>query len=134
MKAWLVTRVGWTSLLGGAAAVLVAACVSDVDTVGGIGGVGGSAGAGTAPLAAVDKVDILLAIDNSRSMADKQQMLALAVADLVHALENPPCLDVAGHLLVQPAGPEQACPPDSNRPYAPILDIHIGVISSSLGG
>jgi hypothetical protein len=28
-------------------------------------------------------VDLLLAIDNSRSMADKQQILALAVPDLV---------------------------------------------------
>jgi len=31
----------------------------------------------------VDKIDLVLAIDNSRSMADKQQILAKAVPDLV---------------------------------------------------
>ncbi|EYF06119.1 Hypothetical protein CAP_2309 [Chondromyces apiculatus DSM 436] len=42
---------------------------------------------------AVDKIDILLAIDNSISMADKQDILALAVPDLVEGLVNPPCVD-----------------------------------------
>ncbi|MBI4705834.1 MAG: hypothetical protein HY744_32475 [Deltaproteobacteria bacterium] len=45
-----------------------------------------------APLhqARADKIDLLLAIDNSRSMADKQQSLKLAVPALVDAETEPP--------------------------------------------
>jgi hypothetical protein len=45
---------------------------------------------------AVDKIDLVLGIDNSRSMADKQQILALAIPDLVKGLVNPRCLDDKG--------------------------------------
>src|SRR5262245_14316216 len=41
---------------------------------------------------AVDKIDIVLDLDNSRSMADKQEILALAVPDLVERLVNPICV------------------------------------------
>ena len=44
----------------------------------------------------VDKIDLLLMIDNSGSMSDKQQILKLAVPDLVQALVNPKCLDETG--------------------------------------
>ena len=79
------------------------------------------------------RVDILFAIDNSRSMADKQQVLTLALGDLLSGLANPPCLDENGQ-LVPVGGPNDACPSGSARQFAPIADIHIGVISSSLGG
>lgn len=52
-----------------------------------------------------DKIDILFAIDNSRSMGDKQALLAKAIPTFVDG-------------LVQ----------------GTVLDIHIGVVSSSLGG
>src|ERR1700747_23572 len=42
---------------------------------------------------AIDKVDLLFAIDNSASMGDKQDLLALAVPVLVGRLLNPNCLD-----------------------------------------
>jgi hypothetical protein len=48
-------------------------------------------------------------IDNSSSMADKQVMLTRSVSDLVGRFTNPP-------------------------DFEPINDIHIGIISSSLGG
>lgn len=83
------------------------------------------------------KIDLLLAIDNSRSMADKQAILANAVPDLVESLINPPCLDQNGAPLAkkeQPHGPAEACPKGSGREFEPILDVHIGIISSSLGG
>ena len=48
------------------------------------------------------KMDILLDIDNSRSMADKQQILSLALDDLISGLAAPPCLDVNGNLVAQP--------------------------------
>jgi hypothetical protein len=41
----------------------------------------------------IDKVDLLFAIDNSASMGDKQDLLALAVPVLVGRLLNPNCVD-----------------------------------------
>jgi len=83
----------------------------------------------------VDKIDILLAIDNSRSMADKQNILALAVPDLVAGLVNPRCLDDQGvPAAMQPSYPTDECPAGTKREFEPVLDIHIGVISSSIGG
>jgi hypothetical protein len=66
---------------------------------------------------AINKIDLLFVIDNSRSMADKQKFLAQAVPELVGRLIDPP--------------PD----PATNEPiFRAIEDIHIGVISSSLGG
>ncbi|WP_232379887.1 hypothetical protein [Polyangium fumosum] len=89
------------------------------------------------PHSGVDKIDIVLGIDNSASMADKQQILAQAVPDLVESLVNPPCIDEAGLPLPdanQPTSPKEDCPKDSRREFEPVLDIHIGIVSSSLGG
>ncbi|MFO0588960.1 MAG: hypothetical protein U0441_15525 [Polyangiaceae bacterium] len=84
---------------------------------------------------AVDKIDLVLAIDNSRSMADKQQILALAVPDLVKGLVNPACIDPAnGAVVSTPDGPLAECPTGTKRDFDPVVDIHIGIISSSLGG
>ncbi|MSP26604.1 MAG: hypothetical protein EXR75_15940 [Myxococcales bacterium] len=84
----------------------------------------------------VDKIDLLLVIDNSGSMADKQEILGLAVPDLVKRLVNPICVDELGDpAKTQPATPTDDCPIDgTKREFEPILDIHIGVITSSLGG
>ncbi|MEZ4437818.1 MAG: hypothetical protein R3B72_01925 [Polyangiaceae bacterium] len=84
----------------------------------------------------VDKIDLLLVIDNSRSMADKQEILNLAVPDLVNELINPKCVDDNGMPLQaaqQPTDPLQDCPAGSQREFDPILDIHIGILSSSIG-
>ncbi|MDC0742647.1 hypothetical protein [Polyangium mundeleinium] len=89
------------------------------------------------PHSGVDKIDIVLGIDNSASMADKQQILAQAVPDLVESLVNPPCIDEAGLPLAeaaQPKSPKEDCPKGSRREFEPVLDIHIGIVSSSLGG
>ncbi len=83
----------------------------------------------------VDKIDLLLVIDNSRSMADKQQILSLAVADLVGELVNPRCLQADGSYSDDPpSDPQDPCPAGTRRARRPIVDIHIGVLSSSLGG
>ncbi len=81
------------------------------------------------------KIDLVLVVDNSASMADKQAILALAVPDLVGGLVNPPCLDDTTGTSVanQPASPLDACPAGSTREFAPVVDIHIGLLSSSLG-
>ena len=83
----------------------------------------------------VNKIDLLLVVDNSASMADKQAILALAIPDLVDGLVNPACLDVNGVPITtgQPTSPLDACPGTSTREFTPIVDIHIGLVSSSLG-
>jgi hypothetical protein len=84
---------------------------------------------------AVDKIDLLLMIDNSRSMADKQQILAAAVPDLVGALVNPKCVDPKGTLpTAQPDTIDAPCPNGLVREFKPIKNIHIGIVTSSLGG
>lgn len=89
--------------------------------------------------ATVDKIDLLLVIDNSSSMADKQQILAQAVPNLIERLVNPRCIDASGFPVAQqPGGPLEPCPMVgtvwSTREFVPVTDIHIGIISSSLGG
>lgn len=91
------------------------------------------------PQPAIDKVDLLLMVDNSSSMADKQRILADAVPDLLRGLVQPKCVDkttrVATGKLADPlkAAAEQ-CAAGSEPAFTPITDMHIGIISSSLGG
>lgn len=81
---------------------------------------------------AVDKVDLLFVIDNSLSMADKQRLLAVAVPDLVEGLIEPACIADGGVNIGRP--PDGQCPAGSAPEFTPVDDIHVGVITSSLGG
>jgi hypothetical protein len=80
----------------------------------------------------IDKIDLLLAIDDSSSMSDKQRILAVAVPDLVSGLVNPPCRDAEGAPIATD-DPLAECPEGTRREFEPVLDIHIGIISSNLG-
>jgi hypothetical protein len=61
--------------------------------------------------------------------------MAVALADLVQSLVNPPCLDANGSPVPgQPASGLAPCPAGSLRAYNAVNDLHIGVVSSSLGG
>ncbi|WP_437674687.1 hypothetical protein [Sorangium sp. So ce131] len=84
----------------------------------------------------VDKIDLVLAIDNSGSMADKQDILALAIPDLVSGLVNPVCVHAEdpSQPVQEVDSPNDDCPANYKREFEPIKDIHIGIISSSLGG
>ena len=79
----------------------------------------------------VDKIDLLFMIDNSISMADKQAILADAVPELVRRLVTPICVDPATQ---QPTGGNAPCSGGSEPEFKAVDNIHIGVISSSLGG
>jgi hypothetical protein len=81
---------------------------------------------------AVDKLDILFMIDNSASMGDKQLLLEQAVPDLIKRLINPNCVDTMGNTV----GPSTngMCGMGSQLEFPPVHDMHIGVLSSSLGG
>ncbi len=99
------------------------------------------------PSGRVEKIDLLLAIDNSISMADKQKILADAVPILVDRFVNPVCVDpslenpVPSEDIPRPASVDDDCPiiesngaqVQTEREFKPIRDIHVGIISSSLG-
>jgi len=137
--------------------VLFAACSSDVMTA--TGGAGGgssssgttigdtsssgtsssSSGTGGVPGPSVaKKLDLLLEIDNSRSMADKQAVLAEVLPDLVGELVNPKCIDPTAPdetwKWQTPAGPNDPCPSGLARLRQPVFDVHVGVITTSIGG
>ncbi|MGK3961271.1 hypothetical protein WMF38_50470 [Sorangium sp. So ce118] len=131
---------------------------ADASSSSGIGGAGGDGGGGTGgfdstsitsvsssiatgtggwepPEFTPDKVDLLFVVDNSGSMADKQEVLRLALADFVSGITNPTCVDPTGSpVREQPRSGLSACPEGSLRVRTPVNDMHIGVISSSLGG
>jgi hypothetical protein len=148
-------RLSWT--ICGIGAVALTACTT-TSIIGGTGGTGGAQATstggpggsnmptstttstgtgGTKPAGPVDKIDLLFAVDNSASMADKQAVLATAIPALLDGLLNPKCLDdTTGAPLPaaqQPASPIAMCPSGSKRAFPPILDVHVGLVSSSLG-
>lgn len=82
----------------------------------------------------VSKIDLLFMIDNSASMADKQGLLALVIQDLVKRFVDPICINPDGSDSTLKAGANGACPPPTEREFERINDIHVGIITSSLGG
>jgi hypothetical protein len=79
----------------------------------------------------VDKIDLLFMIDNSLSMKDKQLILEDAVPVLVERLVTPRCLDGQGNAIGKADANGRCAAGDPE--FIPIKDIHIGVITSSLG-
>ena len=79
----------------------------------------------------VNKIDLLFMIDNSSSMADKQSILGEAVPELVKRLIEPKCVDKDTGETVGDAVDNQC--KIGVLDFDPIKDIHIGIISSSLG-
>ncbi|HSC86409.1 MAG TPA: hypothetical protein VLC09_04035 [Polyangiaceae bacterium] len=141
------------------AAGLAAGCggtpEGDADGQGGAGGADGPATGGATsdggevpPIRVVehgrvDKIDLLFVIDNSTSMADKQTVLSAAIPRLVQRLVEPECVTRAGGGEVLEESREPSVVVDgrlgcsnANKEleFEPIEDIHLGVITSSLGG
>jgi hypothetical protein len=152
----------WCS--GAAALGLVLACsaqnspASNAPGEGGTGGgaatTGGSAGRDAGPDALLDldgsgpdtgpatprsdQVDLLFVIDNSMSMADKQEILAQTIPDLIARMATPDCVlrNAATDAVEQRFGAstvDGTCA-SGELEFRPVTDIHIAVISSSLGG
>ena len=96
---------------------------------GGVTATGGSVSSGP-----VSSIDILYMIDNSSSMADKQQVLAASLPQLLAQLAQPNCVDTSGQVLgvsqMTQTGP--TCT-SGKLEFKAINDIHIGIVSSSLG-
>lgn len=83
---------------------------------------------------AIDRIDMLFMIDNSASMQDKQVLLSQAVPVLLTRLLNPPCVDPQGVVVSQPGAPSDNCSSGSSREFPPVPDVHIAVVTSSMGG
>jgi hypothetical protein len=111
------------------------------------GGAGGNSNAGAAGLAGgaggppIDigpqktssKLDVLFVVDNSVSMADKQSILEASLPRFMKRLVNPSCVDAQGKPTAQqPASGTAACS-SGKREFAPVADMHLGVISTSIG-
>jgi hypothetical protein len=84
--------------------------------------------------ASIDKVDILFAVDNSASMGDKQLLLAQAVPDLLNRLVTPNCVDSTGKISGVSTTDGKCADPSFKPEFLPVHDLHIGIVSSSLGG
>ncbi len=82
---------------------------------------------------AVDKIDLLFAIDNSASMGDKQQILSDAIPDLLERFVVPDCVSPDDPSVRYGRSVAGACT-QGELEFKPITDIHIGIVSSSLGG
>ncbi|MBX3125298.1 MAG: hypothetical protein KF718_01205 [Polyangiaceae bacterium] len=100
----------------------------------GAGGSGGQANGNEVITQRSSDVDLLLVIDNSISMADKQKALASSLGELVQRLINPRCVDGAGKPVAQPGTPSLACPAGSQREHAPVASLNVGVVTTALGG
>jgi len=104
------------------------------------GTVSGTGGAGTGGVTqniyisqirntVVDKIDLLFMIDNSLAMGDKQRLLADALPPFLARLVQPRCVDAERI----PTGVSAPCPAGSAPEFKVVDDIHVGVITSSLG-
>jgi hypothetical protein len=87
--------------------------------------------ASPSPLA--DKLDLLFDIDNSASMGDKQQYLTQAIPDLIDRLVNPNCVDINTGAVTGKSMAGQGCAQGSKSEFAPVHNMHLGVVTSSLG-
>ena len=76
-------------------------------------------------------LDLLFVIDNSISMADKQQLLR-HVANVLERFAHPACVDDAGNQFSAPAA-GAACAEGQRLQFEPVTDVHLGVITTSLG-
>jgi hypothetical protein len=117
---------------GGSGASAGTAGTAGAGGVAGTAGSGGTGGGTTGGAGAVGKIDVLVMVDNSSSMADKQAILSDAIPQLVKRLVNPGCINADGTYNSDWNG--TACPTGAIRDFDPVTDIHIGIISSSLGG
>jgi hypothetical protein len=92
----------------------------------------GSDGGTTTPKK-IDKVDLLLVVDNSRNVEVAQELFAQTLPYLFGRLVRPACVNGLGHVVAETDSPDDPCPV-GQREFAPLRDVHVGVLSTSLGG
>lgn len=105
------------------------------DSVGGESGEDGTGGGGDTivPPQSIDALDLLLVVDSSGSMSDKQAFLAGSIRPFLERIRSPRCVDAAHAPIAAQPAQGAACPDGSVREFTPDVTVHIGLISSSLG-
>ncbi|MFT3771147.1 MAG: hypothetical protein QM820_37505 [Minicystis sp.] len=89
--------------------------------------------AGAPPIEKADKVDILFVVDNSPNTDSFHDLLASSIPYLVDRLTHPACVNGLGNVVA--TTPDSAIPcPVGVREFTPRADVHLAVISTSLGG
>ncbi|HEY1958583.1 MAG TPA: hypothetical protein VGH28_23355 [Polyangiaceae bacterium] len=106
--------------------------LDDGSYVSGDGGV--SFEAGPPKQKTANKLDMLFAIDNSASMGDKQELLQQAIPQLLGRLTSPWCVPSTDPTNIAVPPTSGACPTGYEFEFPAIQDIHVGIVSSSLGG
>lgn len=94
-------------------------------------GAGGAAGAPA--IEHSRKLDVLFVVDNSPNTDAFHELLAGSLPAFVERLVHPACVDAAGNVVTTTPQPTDPCP-TGTREHAPVDDLHLAVISSSLGG
>jgi hypothetical protein len=121
---------------GGAAGAvdIIGEAGADASGAGGLGGFAGGPPVNIGPQQQASKLDVLFVVDNSVSMADKQGVLEASLPNFVSRLVNPRCVDAQGvPIATQPATGAAACA-SGTRELTPVTDLHLGVITTSIGG
>ena len=85
------------------------------------------------PIEEATKVDVLLVVDNSRNLEVAHQALAETVPYLINRLLKPACVNGLGNVVGQPSSPTAPCALGV-RDFAPVTDLHLAMITTSLGG
>ena len=77
----------------------------------------------------IDKVDLLLMVDNSNSMRENQTNIMAQFQTMIATLTQPPCVNPANTAphVCDPANAADA------PQYPPVADMHVGVVDSDLG-
>ncbi len=84
-------------------------------------------------LTKASKIDLLFVVDNSRNVEVPQDLFAKSVPYLFDRLTHPACVNGLGNIVAVTEKQGDPCPV-GKREFSPRDDIHIGVISTSLGG
>jgi hypothetical protein len=89
--------------------------------------------AGPPPVTRSDQVDLLFVVDNAPNTDAMHTLLAGTVPYLLGRFAQPACVNGLGNVVAATAAPTDPCP-DGQREFSPVTDLHVGVISTSLGG
>ncbi|HEX8790464.1 MAG TPA: hypothetical protein VF765_05890 [Polyangiaceae bacterium] len=86
------------------------------------------------PHGPAQNVDLLFMVDNSASMGDKQSLLGLAIPVLIQRLVTPNCVDASGNAIPGVISDQSGNCAMGKPEFTPVKDLHIGIVTSSLGG
>ncbi|HEX7601831.1 MAG TPA: hypothetical protein VF316_09510, partial [Polyangiaceae bacterium] len=93
---------------------------------------GADAGDAGPPETRSSKVDLLFVVDNSSNTDVEHELLAQSVPYMLGRIANPACVNGLGEIAS--AAPPGAPCATGVREFAPLADVHVAVISTSLGG